>query len=81
MLGDEHTRGVISYSLGDICQQVLPTESDLSISYLEIYNEQINDLLNPGAVNLKISDDQVIGAMSIPVDSFSQAMELLELGE
>lgn len=38
MLGDEHTRGLISYSLGDICSQVLPTDSDLNISYLEIYN-------------------------------------------
>lgn len=34
----------------------------LCITYLEIYNEQINDLLNPGSTNLKIIDDKVHGA-------------------
>lgn len=32
------------------------------VSYLEIYNEQINDLLNPGSTNLKIIEDKVYGA-------------------
>jgi hypothetical protein len=27
------------------------------ISYMEIYNEQINDLLNPEGLNLRIVDD------------------------
>ena len=30
------------------------------ISYLEIYNEQINDLLNAGSSNLKIHEDNKV---------------------
>lgn len=81
MLGDSHTRGLISFSLADICQRIVDTDSSLTISYLEIYNEQINDLLSPGSVNLKIADEQVLGAQSIPINSFEQAMKLLEMGE
>lgn len=38
-------------------------------------------MLNPGSVNLKIADDQVLGAQLIAIDSFEQAMELLQMGE
>lgn len=31
--------------------------SSVFISYMEIYNEQINDLLNPEGLNLRIVDD------------------------
>lgn len=63
MLGDQHVSGLISYSLKDICNNLLDREDiKLCITYLEIYNEQINDLLNPGNINLKIIDDKVHGA-------------------
>ena len=55
MLGDNEVKGIIWYSLKDICDEVLGKENvKLCISYFEIYNEQINDLLNPGSTNLKI---------------------------
>ena len=63
MLGDQHVNGLIIYSLKDICQSLLDQDDvRLCISYLEIYNEQINDLLSPGSTNLKIIDDKVHGA-------------------
>lgn len=63
MLGDQNASGLISYSLQDVCSILLDQEGiKVSISYLEIYNEQINDLLNPGSTNLKIIDDKVHGA-------------------
>jgi centromeric protein E len=57
MLGDENYEGIISYSLKDIYTKFgkqTGNSKHLAISYLEIYNEQINDLLTPGAVNLRI---------------------------
>ena len=42
----------------------------IAISYLEIYNEQINDLLNPGSINLKIIEDTVQGLKYCEAGSF-----------
>jgi len=55
MLGDQRTEGLIIYSLRDIFTSKAPG-THIDISYLEIYNEQINDLLKQGSVNLKIVD-------------------------
>jgi len=35
----------------------------LRVSFLEIYNEVISDLLNPGSTNLKISTDTQFGTV------------------
>jgi centromeric protein E len=55
MLGNQKTEGLILFSLKDIFDKV-GEHVGLNISYLEIYNEQINDLLHEGSVNLKIID-------------------------
>lgn len=55
MLGNQHTEGLIIYSLREIFSQK-DIQGSIFISYLEIYNEQINDLLKEGSVNLKIVD-------------------------
>ena len=60
MLGDENAEGLILQSLRDVFDQKNPQNS-INISYLEIYNEQINDLLQEGSVNLKIADENVQG--------------------
>lgn len=52
----------------------------LCISYFEIYNEQINDLLNPGSTNLKIIEDKVHGAKECDIKSFMEVLNLLQLG-
>lgn len=55
MLGNQKNEGLILFSLKDIFKKV-GGQVTLNISYLEIYNEQINDLLQEGSVNLKIID-------------------------
>ena len=55
MLGNQQTEGLILLSLRDIFSRK-DSKSTVNISYLEIYNEQINDLLKEGSVNLKIVD-------------------------
>jgi hypothetical protein len=80
MLGNSNTEGLILFSLKDIFQK-LPPSASLSISYLEIYNEQINDLLQEGAVNLKIVDEQVVGLSQCAVHDIEDALDLLQMGE
>lgn len=55
MLGNSDTEGIIFHSLKDIFK-LLPTGTKVTVSYLEIYNEQIHDLLGEGAINLKIAE-------------------------
>ena len=49
----------------------------LAVSYLEIYNEQINDLLSPGAVNLRLQEENhavhVLGLTHHRADNLRQA--------
>mmetsp|Transcript_30416 Transcript_30416/g.22171 ORF Transcript_30416/g.22171 Transcript_30416/m.22171 type:complete len:118 (-) Transcript_30416:34-387(-) len=56
------------------------------VSYLEIYNENINDLLAKDSVNLKLKEDpnhgiDVAGLLRQQVYTFDQAIQLLRYGE
>jgi centromeric protein E len=52
------------------------------ISYLEIYNEQINDLFDKDGMNLKMSGEgKVLGLREQEIQSFEDAMILLSYGE
>ncbi len=59
MLGGTNEQGLIIYSLKDIFKhfQKCKEKGSVYISYMEIYNQQINDLLNPDGLNLKVVDD------------------------
>ena len=66
MLGDENSAGIVIYSLIDVFDRVKninlsknTQKLKIVISYMEIYNEQVNDLLNPDQTNLKIVDASV----------------------
>jgi hypothetical protein len=55
------------------------------VSYLEIYNESVNDLLNPSSQNLKIFDDPgrglvVEGLGEEIVGSIREVLGLMERG-
>ncbi|KAF6017000.1 hypothetical protein EB796_024711 [Bugula neritina] len=61
MLGSDAEPGLISYAMNDIFSLVqLATERCflISLSYNEIYNEEVHDLLT-GATNLKIRENEV----------------------
>ena len=97
MMGDDDGKfpGIIPLGLQDIFKQ---TESfkeertyELKVSFMEIYNEQINDLLNPNinegqGKNLKIvRDDPQLGAIlgdltEIEVTSKDEALAAMEKG-
>ena len=84
MLGDGNYEGLITFSLKDIFDKFGKKQVKnlkIAISYLEIYNEQINDLLNPGSVNLKIIEENVQGLKYCEAGSFEEAEELLLKGE
>ncbi|KAL4438108.1 hypothetical protein ABPG74_016887 [Tetrahymena malaccensis] len=92
MLGDMDNPGVLPYSLHDIFDEMekrkkeQEVEYQVLVSYIEIYNEQINDLINPGMTNLRIHDDPKIGPIvqgmkQCEVTNFNEAIILMRFGE
>lgn len=64
MIGDNQCPGILPFSLLDLFEQVHKNNSPhkkFFINYMEIYNEVINDLLEPLNVNLKITEDPRFG--------------------
>jgi hypothetical protein len=58
----------------------------LRVSYLEIYNETIKDLLNPSNDNLKIHQDKIRGVYVTPlteevVTSPEDVLRIIQRGE
>eukprot|EP01119_Soliformovum_irregulare_P022479 TRINITY_DN7698_c0_g1_i1.p1 TRINITY_DN7698_c0_g1~~TRINITY_DN7698_c0_g1_i1.p1 ORF type:complete len:746 (-),score=188.75 TRINITY_DN7698_c0_g1_i1:135-2372(-) len=61
MQGNKKSPGIIPLAIRDIFECIKDTPDRqylLRVSYLEIYNEVINDLLQPNNVNLKIHEDK-----------------------
>ena len=90
MLGDVNCPGLLPYALHDLIEEFERVKStskiSLNISYLEIYNEQINDLLDRNNSNLKVVDDKVHGSVvqnlgNYDINNFEEAMQLLRIGE
>ncbi|KAJ0027227.1 hypothetical protein Pint_36376 [Pistacia integerrima] len=69
MHGDQRSPGIIPLAVKDafsIIQETPNREFLLRVSYLEIYNEVVNDLLNPAGQNLRIREDsQAIDSTSM----------------
>uniref|UniRef100_A0A453PR87 Kinesin motor domain-containing protein n=1 Tax=Aegilops tauschii subsp. strangulata TaxID=200361 RepID=A0A453PR87_AEGTS len=60
MHGDQRSPGIIPLAVKDafsIIQETPNREFLLRVSYLEIYNEVVNDLLNPAGQSLRIRED------------------------
>jgi len=64
MTGTSSVPGIMEYTFKDLfnLQSDYP-DSEITIwaSYLEIYNEVINDLLAPSSINLKIYENASLG--------------------
>ena len=63
MLGNEDQIGIIPLSIKDIFDYIEKNahrEFLLRVSYMEIYNEIITDLLNPLNTNLKIHETPLV---------------------
>lgn len=88
MHGDQRSPGIIPLAVKDafsIIQETPNREFLLRVSYLEIYNEVINDLLNPAGQNLRIREDAqgvfVEGIKEEVVLSPAHALSLIAAGE
>lgn len=63
------------------------TKCDMSVELLEIYNEQVRDLLVPNAgpsgreVALKVTSNEVVGNLRVPTSSEQEVMDVLSLAQ
>ncbi|XP_057450431.1 kinesin-like protein KIN-7K, chloroplastic isoform X2 [Lotus japonicus] len=88
MHGDQRSPGIIPLAVKDafsIIQETPNREFLLQVSYLEIYNEVVNDLLNPAGQNLRVREDAqgtfVEGIKEEVVLSPAHALSLIAAGE
>ncbi|GAB2224197.1 hypothetical protein Droror1_Dr00004948 [Drosera rotundifolia] len=88
-LGDEDSsdRGIMVRAMEDIFANISPETDFVSVSYLQIYMETIQDLLDPSNDNIPIVEDPKTGDVSVPgatvweIRDQSGFLELLQLGE
>ncbi|KAJ9680768.1 hypothetical protein PVL29_019934 [Vitis rotundifolia] len=88
-LGEEDTsaRGIMVRSMEDILADLSPETDSVSVSYLQLYMETIQDLLDPANDNIPIVEDPRTGDVSLPgatvveVRDQQSFVELLRLGE
>jgi hypothetical protein len=90
MIGTPQSPGIVVLALNDIFKDFTTQRRHASkrflirCSFLEIYNEMINDLLDPSKKNLKLQDTghdiNVVGLTVSQVDSVDDALHLMEDG-
>ncbi|XP_016424868.1 kinesin-like protein KIF19 [Sinocyclocheilus rhinocerous] len=89
MLGTDREPGIYVRTLNDLFKAIEETSDDMqynvSMSYLEIYNEMIRDLLNPSSGFLDLREDskgeiQVAGITEVSTINAREVMELLMKG-
>lgn len=90
MLGSRETKGLLQNAIQDVfsfAEQVREErEVTVWVSYMEIYNESVNDLIDSGNTNLRIREDPtegyyVAGLKSQKVTSIEDVMKVIALGE
>ncbi|XP_040845345.1 kinesin-like protein KIF19 [Ochotona curzoniae] len=89
MLGTDREPGIYVRTLNDLFRAIEETSNDMeyevSMSYLEIYNEVIRDLLNPTLGYLELREDskgviQVAGITEVSTINAKEIMQLLMKG-
>ncbi|XP_045477693.1 kinesin-like protein KIF19 isoform X2 [Harmonia axyridis] len=88
MVGYPDKPGIMVRALNDLFEAVKEKEDEFTVtmSYLELYNEQIRDLLNPSSGYLELREDvrersiQVAGLSEISTNSTDEVMTLLQKG-
>jgi len=89
MLGTEHNPGVMYRTLHDLFVEIKKfdgiREYQVSMSYLEIYNELIRDLLAPSSSFLELREDakgtiQVAGLSELVAKTPEEVMDMLHKG-
>lgn len=88
-LGEEDAsdRGIMVRSMEDILTNISPESDSISVSYLQLYMETLQDLLDPSNDNIPIVEDPRTGDVSVPgathveIRDQQSFLELLRLGE
>ncbi|XP_014439423.2 kinesin-like protein KIF19 [Tupaia chinensis] len=89
MLGMDAEPGIYLQTLTDLFQAIEETRDNMdysvSMSYLEIYNEVIRDLLNPSSGFLELREDskgsiQIAGITEVSTSNAQEIMQLLTKG-
>ncbi|NXX38984.1 KIF19 protein, partial [Tricholaema leucomelas] len=89
MLGTDGELGICARTLAELFQTIEDSSSDVeyevSLSYLEIYNEMIRDLLSPSLGCLQLREDasghvRVAGLTKVPATNTDEVMQLLARG-
>jgi hypothetical protein len=90
VIGTERQPGIISQAVKEVCSYIQRTANTkeflLCVSYMEIYNESIRDLLCPKQTDLHIHEDKKKWVYVHPlkeeiVTNPSQVLKLLSKGE
>ena len=89
MYGNQQSPGIVPLSVESIfafIQETPDREFLISCSYIEVYNESINDLLNPNGENLVIQEDKknglIINGLTEEIcTSLNQVNSILYIGE
>ncbi|OMJ70771.1 hypothetical protein SteCoe_31192 [Stentor coeruleus] len=87
MLGRPDLPGILPLSIKDIFTIATNSQNNYTIwvSYLEIYNEQINDLLVPTSQNLKVKENRenvyIQDLSKYEVKTFDQVILIMNYGE
>ncbi|KAK7294947.1 hypothetical protein RJT34_17847 [Clitoria ternatea] len=85
--GDTSDRGIMVRSMEDIFADLSPDTDSVTVSYLQLYMETLQDLLNPANDNIPILDDPRTGDVSLPgatlveIRDQQSFLELLRVGE
>ncbi|KAJ3109900.1 hypothetical protein HK100_003228, partial [Physocladia obscura] len=86
MSGDKSAPGIISLAINDIFTRISSAHDltfTVKVSYLEIYNEIVNDLLTPANTNLKINEHITrgvyVGGLTEVLASSPEAISTLNL--
>ncbi|KAK0586297.1 hypothetical protein LWI29_004497 [Acer saccharum] len=84
---DKASRGIMVRAMEDILADVSLETDSLTVSYLQLYMETIQDLLDPSNDNISIVEDPKTGDVSLPganvveIRDQQSFMELLRIGE
>lgn len=89
MSGDKDRPGIIPHALNEVFNYISKTQNReflLRVSYMEIYNDIITDLLNPKSTNLKIREnvDREVSVDKLTeklVTSVEEVLDVMRYGE
>lgn len=95
MLGEPSNEGLISRSVTKLFEAKREMEAlsrgatqvNISVELLEIYNEQVRDLLAPMSspsgreANLKLTSNEVIGNIVVPTSAKEEVMGVLDVAQ